>query len=130
MKGRPPKETQKNKTRKNKKPSGIAKGSKQQGNETKTKTNLTKGGKQYTLLGGSVGENEGGNLKHPARVPTNKEVTGEESGLDDQRNEVHRSDAAASGCGSGDVDMASSGVVPAKNLQRSEDGQVVLLWTR
>ena len=41
-----------------------------------------------------------------------------------------RSDAAASGCGSGDVDMASSGVVPAKNLQRSEDGQVVLLWTR
>ena len=39
-----------------------------------------------------------------------------------------RSDAAASGCGSGDVDMAS-GVVPAKNLQRSEDGQVVLLWT-
>ena len=235
MKGRPPKETQKNKTRKNKKPSGIAKGSKQQGNaskpagnKTKTKTNLTKGGKQYTLLGGSVGENEGGNLKHPPSIPTNGEVTGEESGLDDQRNEVHpqegpllsaatslqsetsndsyhgeelnpasgdtlspeheerevrnyeseeqeddgnsdvehdgyeededddfldgehavynndftsgdldcdvvgdvRSDAAASDCGSGDVDMASSGVVPAKNLQRSEDGQVVLLWTR
>ena len=40
-----------------------------------------------------------------------------------------RSDAAGSGCGSGDVDMAS-GVVPAKNLQRSEDGLVVLLWTR
>ena len=40
-----------------------------------------------------------------------------------------RSDAAASSCGSGDVDMAS-GVVPAKNLQGSEDGQVVLLWTR
>ena len=32
-----------------------------------------------------------------------------------------RSGAAASGCGSGDVDIASSGVVPAKNLQRSED---------
>ena len=214
--------------KKNKKPCGIAKGSKQQGNaskpagnKTKTKTNLTKGGKQYTLLGGSVGENEGGNLKHPPSIPTNGEVTGEESGLDDQRNEVHpqerpsssaatslqsetsndsyhgeelhpasgdtlspeheerevryyeseeqeddgnsdvehdgyeededddfldgepavynndftsgdvvgdgRSDAAASDCGSGDVDMASSGVVPAKNLQRSEDGQVVLL---
>ena len=234
MKGRPPKETQKNKTRKNKKPSGIAKGSKQQGNaskpagnKTKTKTNLTMGGKQYTLLGGSVGENEGGNLKLPPSIPRNGEVTGEESGLDDQRNELHpqegplslaatslqsgtsndsyhgeelnpasgdtlspeheerevrnyeseeqeddgnsdvehdgyeededddfldgepavynndftsgdldcdvvgdvRSDAAVSGCGSGDVDMAS-GVVPAKNLQRSEDGQVVLLWTR
>ena len=232
MKGRPPKETQKNKTRKNKKPSGIAKGSKQQGNASKpagnktiTKTNLTKGGKQCTLLGGSVGENEGGNLKHPPSIPTNGEVTGQESGLDDERNEVHpqegplssaatslqsetsndsyhgeelnpasgdtlspeheerevrnyeseeqedegnsdaehdgyeededddfldgepadynndftsgdldcdvvgdvRSDATASGCGSGDVDMASSGVVPAKNLQRSEDGQVVLL---
>ena len=233
MKGRLPKETQKNKTRKNKKPSGISKGSKQQGNaskpagnKTKTKTNLTKGGKQYTLLGGSVGENEGGNLKHPPSIPTNGEVTGEESGLDDQRNEVQpqegplsstatslqsetsndsyhgeelnpasgdtlspeheerevsnyeseeqeddgnsdvehdgyeededdnfldgepavynndftsgdcdvvcdvRSDAAASDCGSGDVDMASSSVMPAKNLQRSEDGQVVLLWTR
>ena len=32
-----------------------------------------------------------------------------------------KSKAAASGCGS-DVDMTSSGVVPAKNLQRSEDG--------
>ena len=41
-----------------------------------------------------------------------------------------RGDAAESGCGSGDVDMTSSGVVPAKNLQRSEDGQVVLPWTR
>ena len=64
MKGRPPKETQKNITRKKKKPTGIAKGSKQQGNASKpagskTKTNLTKGGKQYTHLGGSLGENEG-----------------------------------------------------------------------
>ena len=96
MKGRPPKETQKNNTRKNKKPSGIAKGSKQQGNaskqagnKSKTKTNLPKGGKQCTLLGGSVRENEGGNLKQPPSIPTNGEVTGEESGLDDQRNEVH-----------------------------------------
>ena len=62
----------------------------------KTKTNLTKGGKQYTLLGESVGQNEGGNLKHPARVPTNKEVTGEESGLDDQRNEVHLQEGSLS----------------------------------
>ena len=237
MKGRPPKENQKNNARKKKKPSGIAKGSKQQGNaskpagsKTKTKTNLTKGGKQYTLLGGSLGENEGENLKHAPSIPTNGEVTGEESGLDEQSNEVHplegpissatllqsetsndsyrgeevnpasgdtlspeheerevrnyeseeqeddgnsdvehdgyeedefddfldgepadynndftsseidcdvandvasdvKSDAAASGCNR-DVDMASSGVVPAKNLQRSEDGQVVVLWTR
>ena len=76
--------------------SEIAKGSKQQGNAskragniTKTKTNLTKGGKQYTLHGGSLGENEGENLKQPPSIPTNGEVTGEESGLDDQRNEVH-----------------------------------------
>ena len=96
MKGRPTKETQKSNTRKNKKPSGIAKGLKQQGNaskpagsKTKAKTNLTKGGKQYTLLGGSLGENEGGNLKQPPSIPTNGEVTEEESGLDDQRNEVH-----------------------------------------
>ena len=40
-----------------------------------------------------------------------------------------RSYVATSGCGS-DVDMTSSGVMPTKNLQRSEDGQVVLLWTR
>ena len=40
-----------------------------------------------------------------------------------------KSDAAASGCNR-DVDVASSGVVPAKNLRRSKDGQVVVLWTR
>lgn len=37
-------------------------------------------------------------------------------------------DAEASGCDS-DV-VCSSAVVPAKNLHRSQDGQVVLLWTR
>ena len=228
MKGRPPKETQKTIQDKTKKLLGQLKGnaSKPAGSKTKTKTNLTKGGKQYTLLGGSLGEDEGGNLKHAPSIPTNGEVTGEESGLDEQSNEVHplggpissanllqsetnndsyrgeelnpasgdtlspeheerevrnyeseeqeddgnsdvehdgyeededddfldgepadynndftsgdidcdvasdvKSDAAASGCNR-DVDVACSGVVPAKNLQRSEDGQVVLLWTR
>ena len=65
MKGRPPKETQKTIQDKTKKLLGQLKGnaSKPAGSKTKTKTNLTKGGKQYTLLGGSLGENEGGNLK-------------------------------------------------------------------
>lgn len=40
-------------------------------------------------------------------------------------------DAEASGCDSDAANVASgSAVVPAKNLQRSQDGQVVLLWTR
>ena len=39
-------------------------------------------------------------------------------------------DAEASGCDSDANIVSSSAVVPAKNLQRSRDGQVVLLWTR
>lgn len=39
-------------------------------------------------------------------------------------------DAEASGCDSDANVASSSAVVPAKNLQRSRDGQVVLLWTR
>ena len=39
-------------------------------------------------------------------------------------------DAEASGCDSDANVVSSSAVVPAKNLQRSRDGQVVLLWTR
>lgn len=39
-------------------------------------------------------------------------------------------DAEASGCDSDANVVSSSAVVPAKNLQRSQDGQVVLLWTR
>lgn len=40
-------------------------------------------------------------------------------------------DAEASGCDSDAANVVSGGaVVPAKNLQRSQDGQVVLLWTK
>ena len=39
-------------------------------------------------------------------------------------------DAEARGCDSDANVVSSSAVVPAKNLQRSQDGQVVLLWTR
>lgn len=39
-------------------------------------------------------------------------------------------DAEASGCDSDANVVSSSGVVPANNLHRSRDGQVVLLWTR
>lgn len=39
-------------------------------------------------------------------------------------------DAEASGCDSDANVVSGSAVVPAKNLQRSRDGQVVLLWTR
>lgn len=39
-------------------------------------------------------------------------------------------DAEASGCDSDANVVSSSAIVSAKNLQRSQDGQVVLLWTR
>ena len=96
IKGRPAKETQKNNTRKPKKPCGIAKGARQHGNtskplgnRTKTKTSLTKGGKQHTLSGRFQRDNAG---KYPTRHPdirTNAGAAGEESGLDDQRTEVN-----------------------------------------
>ena len=133
MKGRHPKETQKNNTRKSKKTSGIAKGSKQQGNaskpagsNTKTKTNLTKGGKQCTLLDGYE-EDEDDDFLNGEPADYNNDFTSGDINFD-VVSDV-KSDAATTGCSRG-VDMASSGVVPAKNLQRSEDGQVVLIWTR
>ena len=94
--GRPAKETQKNNTGKSKKPCGIAKGTKQHGNtskllgnRTKTKTSLTKGGKQQNLPGRSQKENAGKYPTQPCDIPTNARATGEESGLDDQRTEVN-----------------------------------------
>ena len=234
IKGRPAKDTQKNTTKKAKKPGGTTKGTKQQGtaskplaNRTKTKTNGTKpGGKQDTLPGRG---NAGKNPRRTPDIPTKTGATGEESGLDEQRNEINHlegplsaatslqsetsndsyrgeglnstsvdtlglehedpdrrnsdseeqeddgnsdvehdgyeedddddylegegpddndeftsgdvdcdivssdvrsdMDAEASGCDS-DANVVSSGAVPAKNLQRSQDGQVVLSWTR
>lgn len=225
IKGRPAKDSQKNNTRKSKKPHSTAKGAKQQGNinkplgnRAKTKTNLTKpGGKQDTLPGRGQGENTGKNPIRPPDIQANTGATGEESGLDDQRAEVHplegplsaatslqletsndsyrgdtlgiehegterrnsdseeqeddgnsdiehdgyeeededdyidgegaeciddsdalcdvagdvRSevDTETSGCDS-DANVVTTGAVPAKNLHRSQDGRVVLLWTR
>ena len=227
IKGRPAKDSQKNNTRKTKKPHSTGKGAKQQGNinkplgnRTKTKTNLTKpGGKPDTLPGRGQRENMGKNPIRPPDIQTNTGATGEESGLDDQRTEVHplegplsaatslqsetsndsyrgedptsvdtlgiehegperrnsdseeqeddgnsdiehdgyeeeddddyidgegaeyiddndalcdvRSevDTETSGCDS-DANVVTTGAVPAKNLQLSNDGRVVLLWTR
>ena len=226
IKGRPAKDSQKNNTRKTKKSHSTAKGTKQQGNinkplvnRAKTKANLTKpGGKQDTLPGRGQRENTGKNPIRSPDIQTNIGATGEESGLDDQRTEVHplegplsaatslqsetsndsyrgdtlenehegterrnsdseeqeddgnsdvehdgyeeeeddddyidgegaeciddndalcdvvgdvRSevDTETSGCDS-DANVVTTGAVPAKNLHRSQDGQVVLLWTR
>lgn len=219
IKGRPAKDTQKNNSRKAKKPCSTVKGAKQQGslskplgNRTKTKSDLSKpNGKQETLQGKGQRENTGNNTQ------ANTGVTGEESGPHDQRtaatpldeplsaaasllsetsndscreelnptsvdtsemehegserrnsdseeqeddgnsdndhdgyeeddddeymegdpaeytedNDLERTDmdTEASGCDS-DANTGSAGAVPAKNLQRSQDGQVVLLWTR
>lgn len=54
-------------------------------------------------------------------------VDGDDIDVDVIKSDV---DAEASGCDSDANVVSSSAVVPAKNLQRSQDGQVVLLWTR